>query len=183
MKSNALYSDSTLALDPKTGAMKWYHQYLQDDTWDLDYAYERLLIDLPFDGQPRKQVVTVGKLGIIESLDRTTGEWLWAKQTIPQNVVAKIDEKTGAEDDQRGGDPAYRQDDRELPRRPGRSRLAGDRLQPEDADALSAAERVLLEHDAHSRSMPGRPIRAAGARSSRAPSFRAATATSAASTR
>ena len=95
MKSNALYSDSTLALDPKTGAMKWYHQYLQDDTWDLDYAYERLLVDLPFGGQPRKQVVTVGKLGIIESLDRTTGEWLWAKQTIPQNVVAKIDEKTG----------------------------------------------------------------------------------------
>ncbi len=96
MKSNALYSDSTLALDPKTGTMKWYHQYLQDDTWDLDYAYERLLIDLPFEGQPRKQVVTVGKLGIIESLDRTNGQWLWAKQTIPQNVVAKIDEKTGA---------------------------------------------------------------------------------------
>ena len=53
------------------------------------------MIDLPFGGQPRKQVVTVGKLGIIELLDRTTGEWLWAKQTIPQNVVAKIDEKTG----------------------------------------------------------------------------------------
>jgi alcohol dehydrogenase (cytochrome c) len=96
LKSNALYSDSTLALDPKTGALKWHHQYLEDDTWDLDYAYERMLIDLPFEGAVRKQIVTVGKLGIIESLDRTTGRWLWAKQTIPQNVVAKIDEKTGA---------------------------------------------------------------------------------------
>lgn len=95
MKSNALFSDSTLAIDPKTGNLKWHHQYLEDDTWDLDYVYERLLIDLPANGQPRKQVVTVGKLGIIESLDRTNGQWLWAKQTIPQNVVAKIDPKTG----------------------------------------------------------------------------------------
>ena len=49
MKNNALYTDSTLAIDPKTGELKWYHQYLQDDTWDLDYVYERLLIDLPFE--------------------------------------------------------------------------------------------------------------------------------------
>ena len=47
-----------------------------------------MLIDLPFNGATRKMVVTTGKLGIIEALDRTTGEWLWAKQTVPQNVVA-----------------------------------------------------------------------------------------------
>jgi alcohol dehydrogenase (cytochrome c) len=91
----ALYSDSTLAIDPNTGKMKWYHQYLQNDTWDLDYVYERMLIDLPFNGTVRKMVVTTGKLGIIEALDRTSGEWLWAKQTVPQNVVASIDQKTG----------------------------------------------------------------------------------------
>jgi alcohol dehydrogenase (cytochrome c) len=93
--NTALYSDSTLAIDPATGKVKWYHQYLQDDTWDLDYVYERMLVDLPFNGATRKMVVTTGKLGIIEALDRTTGEWLWAKQTVPQNVVANIDPKTG----------------------------------------------------------------------------------------
>ncbi|HME26941.1 MAG TPA: PQQ-binding-like beta-propeller repeat protein [Acetobacteraceae bacterium] len=93
--NTSLYSDSTLAIDPATGKVKWYHQYLQDDTWDLDYVYERMLIDLPLNGATRKMVVTTGKLGIIEALDRTTGEWLWAKQTVPQNVVAKIDDKTG----------------------------------------------------------------------------------------
>jgi alcohol dehydrogenase (cytochrome c) len=93
--NTSLYSDSTLALDPGTGKLKWYHQYLQDDTWDLDYVYERMLIDLPFNGTTRKMVVTTGKLGIIEALDRTTGEWLWAKQTVPQNVVSAIDDKTG----------------------------------------------------------------------------------------
>jgi alcohol dehydrogenase (cytochrome c) len=96
MKNDALYTDSTLAIDPKTGEIKWYHQYLPNDTWDLDYVYERMLIDLPVDGVETKQVVTTGKLGIIESLDRTSGKWLWAKQTVPQNVVEAIDETTGA---------------------------------------------------------------------------------------
>ncbi len=39
--------------------------------------------------------MTAGKLGIIEALDRTTGQWLWHKETVPQNVVAAIDPKTG----------------------------------------------------------------------------------------
>jgi alcohol dehydrogenase (cytochrome c) len=93
--NNALYTDSTLAIEPKTGDLKWYHQYLANDTLDLDYVYERLLVDLPVKGEDRKQVVTTGKLGIIESLDRTTGEWLWAKETVPQNVVSSIDQTTG----------------------------------------------------------------------------------------
>jgi len=93
--NDALYTDSTLAIDPTAGKLKWYHQYLKTDTLDLDYVYERILVDLPVNGQVRKQVITTGKLGIIESLDRTTGQWLWAKETVPQNVVSSIDPKTG----------------------------------------------------------------------------------------
>jgi alcohol dehydrogenase (cytochrome c) len=93
--SDALYTDSTLAIEPATGKLRWYFQHLSMDTWDLDYAYERVLVDAPVDGKPRKQSVTVGKLGIIESIDRTTGKWLWHKETVPQNVVASIDPKTG----------------------------------------------------------------------------------------
>jgi len=94
-KHNAMYSDSTLAIDPDSGKLKWYHQHLEDDTWDLDYVYERLLVDLPVNGETRKAVVTSGKLGILEALDRTNGQWLWHKETVPQNVVASIDPKTG----------------------------------------------------------------------------------------
>lgn len=96
VSNDALYTDSTLAFDPATGKLKWHFQHLPNDTWDLDYAYERILIDLPYEGRTRKALVTVGKLGIIEVLDRTTGEWLWHKQTIYQNVVTAIDPKTGA---------------------------------------------------------------------------------------
>ncbi|HEY7300934.1 MAG TPA: PQQ-binding-like beta-propeller repeat protein [Xanthobacteraceae bacterium] len=94
-ENNALYSDSTLAIEPQTGKLKWYFQHLQNDSYDLDYAYERVLVDLPFEGVMRKALVTAGKLAIVEALDRTNGQFLWAKQTVYQNVVASIDPKTG----------------------------------------------------------------------------------------
>jgi alcohol dehydrogenase (cytochrome c) len=86
--NDALYTNSTLAIDPNTGELEWYHQYLPTDSLDLDYVYERLIID--------DMVVTTGKIGIIEAIDRTTGEWLWASpETVPQNIVLSIDPETG----------------------------------------------------------------------------------------
>jgi alcohol dehydrogenase (cytochrome c) len=96
LQNSALYTDSTLAIEPTTGKLKWYRQHLENDTWDLDYVYERMLIDLTVNGEPRKALVTAGKLGIIEAIDRTNGQWLWHKETVHQNVVASIDPKTGA---------------------------------------------------------------------------------------
>ena len=93
--NDALYTNSTLAINATTGELEWYWQYLPTDGLDLDYAYERLLIDLPFNGEMRQQVVTTGKIGIVESLDRTTGEWLWAVETAPQNIVLSWDPNTG----------------------------------------------------------------------------------------
>ena len=49
--NDALYTNATLAIDPTTGKLKWYHQHLPNDSLDLDYVYERLLIDLPVDGR------------------------------------------------------------------------------------------------------------------------------------
>ncbi len=96
--NEGLYTNSTLAIDPTTGELKWYFQHLPTDSLDLDYVYERLLIDLPVDGEERKMSVTVGKIGFIEALDRVTGEWLWHIETAPQNVVLSIDPATGAKE-------------------------------------------------------------------------------------
>ncbi len=93
--NDALYTNTTLAIDATSGEIKWYHQHLPTDGLDLDYVYERILVDLPFNGKMRKQVVTTGKIGIIESVDRTNGDWLWNKETVRQNVVLSWDEKTG----------------------------------------------------------------------------------------
>ena len=106
-----LYHNSTLALVPATGETKWYYQYDVDE-WDMDHPYERLLIDtavapnaseVPWinprlkPGERRKVVTGIpGKTGIVYTLDRATGEFLWARPTVRQNVVTKIDGATGA---------------------------------------------------------------------------------------
>jgi len=42
---DALYTNSTLALDPDTGKMKWYYQHLPGETQDMDEVFESILID------------------------------------------------------------------------------------------------------------------------------------------
>ena len=106
-----LYHNSTLALDADTGEIVWYYQHL-NDSWDLDHPFERLLVDTPVRPDPAavswinprltpgevRRVVTgiPGKTGVVYTLDRATGEFLWATPTITQNVISGIDGATGA---------------------------------------------------------------------------------------
>jgi PQQ-dependent dehydrogenase (methanol/ethanol family) len=103
-----LYHNSTLALDVETGKIRWYYQHLVDH-WDLDHPFERLLVDTRVAPDPsevawmnpdvrpgqRRRVVTgiPGKTGVVYTLDRETGEFLWARPTIFQNVISNIDGK------------------------------------------------------------------------------------------
>ena len=106
-----LYHNSTLALRPKTGELVWHYQHAVDH-WDLDHPYERLLIDtavtpdaseVPWinprlaPGERRRVVTGIpGKTGLVYTLDRATGEFLWARPTIAQNVIERIDGATGS---------------------------------------------------------------------------------------
>ena len=87
---DALYTNSSLALDPDTGELLWYYQYLPGETHDMDEVFESLLIDV--DG--RKQLFKMGKLGILWQLDRETGEFLNATDIGYQNLV-DVDRETG----------------------------------------------------------------------------------------
>ena len=80
---DALYSNSTLALDPATGEMKWYYQHLPGDTHDMDETFERILGD--YDG--RQSVFSMGKLGILWELDRVTGSFVNAIDLGYQNIL------------------------------------------------------------------------------------------------
>ena len=91
----ALYTDSTVALDPETGKLAWHYQHMQRDVWDLDWVFERTLLDLPIGGKTRKLAVTAGKLAIFDALDRTNGQYLFSKDVGVQNLVSSIDPKTG----------------------------------------------------------------------------------------
>ncbi len=83
-----------------------------NDSWDLDHPFERLLIDTAVapdaggvswinpriqPGEVRRVVTGVpGKTGVVYTLDRETGEFLWARNTVTQNVISDIDGATGA---------------------------------------------------------------------------------------
>jgi alcohol dehydrogenase (cytochrome c) len=106
-----LYHNSTLAIDADTGEIRWYYQHLNDH-WDLDHPYERLLVDTAVTpdpsrvdwinprlrpGEERKVITGIpGKTGVVYTLDRETGEFLWATPTVTQNVISNIDGATGA---------------------------------------------------------------------------------------
>jgi len=89
--ASTLYANSTLALDADTGQLKWYFSHAPGETFDLDEVFERVLID----HGPQKTLMTIGKAGILWKLDRVTGKFLDAKQTVFQNVYTGIDMKTG----------------------------------------------------------------------------------------
>ncbi len=93
--NETLFTNCTIALNPDTGELVWYFQHLANDQWDLDWAFERQIIDLPIDGTMRKTVLTIGKLGILDALDAATGEFLFSMDMGVQTVVAFVDPETG----------------------------------------------------------------------------------------
>jgi alcohol dehydrogenase (cytochrome c) len=92
----ALFTSSTLALNPDTGKLKWFFQHAPGESFDMDEVFERVLLDV----DRRKLVFTIGKPGILWKLDRETGEFLGYKETVYQNLFSHIDAKTG--------EPTYR---------------------------------------------------------------------------
>ncbi len=93
--NDGLYTASTVAIDPDTGKLVWFYQHMNRDVWDQDWAFEQTLASLPIDGKPRDVVITAGKLGIFDVIDRATGKYLFSKDLGLQNLVTAIDPVTG----------------------------------------------------------------------------------------
>ena len=70
-----LYSDCIVALDLKTGKLKWYFQEVSHDVWDYDATTPPVLLDVADSGGRRiKAVVEAGKDGYVYVLERATGK-------------------------------------------------------------------------------------------------------------
>jgi alcohol dehydrogenase (cytochrome c) len=83
---DALYTNSVLAVDAQTGAIRWHFQLNPADDWDRA-AYENMLVDLVINGRPRKALIQTGKIGWGVVLDRQTGEFLHGFRTAYDNVI------------------------------------------------------------------------------------------------
>ena len=78
-----LYSNSLLALDANTGKLKWFHQLIHHDVWDLDLPTPPLLIDVRKDGRMIPAVLQTGKMNYVYIFDRVTGEPLFGMEERP----------------------------------------------------------------------------------------------------
>ena len=71
---NNLYTDSVIALDLKTGKLKWYFQAVHHDQWDYDCAAPPVLWDRVHKGKLVKGLTLVCKSGYVYHLNRVTGK-------------------------------------------------------------------------------------------------------------
>jgi alcohol dehydrogenase (cytochrome c) len=81
-----LYTDSIVALDAKTGRLKWHFQFTPHDVWDYDAQETPALVDATWQGQPRKLLVQANRNGFFYVLDRTNGAFLAGSQYV-KNVT------------------------------------------------------------------------------------------------
>ena len=68
---------------------------MPNDQWDLDWVFERQLIELEVNGTLRKVVLTAGKMALYDVLDAATGEYLNSFDVGFQNIVTAVDPRTG----------------------------------------------------------------------------------------
>jgi alcohol dehydrogenase (cytochrome c) len=95
VKTDGLYTDCTLAINPDTGKLVWYYQHLPNDQWDLDWVFERQITRMPVNGVVRPVVMTSGKQATYDVLDAETGKYIYSKDLGLQNIVTAIDPVTG----------------------------------------------------------------------------------------
>ena len=75
-KGDNLYTSSVVALEPKTGKLRWYYQFTPHDLHDWDAAQTPMLVDAEFHGRARKLLLQANRNGFFYVLDRLTGEFL-----------------------------------------------------------------------------------------------------------
>jgi alcohol dehydrogenase (cytochrome c) len=90
-----LYTCSVLALEPKTGKIKWHFQFSPNNPFDYDAVAEMVLATLDIEGKPTPVLMDANRNGFFYVLDRTNGKLLAANPYVKVNWASGIDMKTG----------------------------------------------------------------------------------------
>lgn len=93
-RGDNLYTNSIVALDVRTGKLRWYRQFVPNDSHDWDLTHAAPMFSANFNGTPRQLVATAGKDGILRTVDRKTREVLYATPlTTIENAEVPITTK------------------------------------------------------------------------------------------
>ncbi|MCY4190626.1 MAG: PQQ-dependent dehydrogenase, methanol/ethanol family [Rhodospirillaceae bacterium] len=94
-KGDNLYTNSVLAIRPKTGEIVWHYQFSPNDPYDYDGVNELVMATLQVDGQDRDVIMQANRNGFFYILDRKTGKLLRANKFVKVTWADKIDMKSG----------------------------------------------------------------------------------------
>jgi alcohol dehydrogenase (cytochrome c) len=86
-----LYSDSVIALDADTGALKWHYQFTPNDGYDYDSVQVPVLVDASWQGKPAKLMLWANRNGNFYVIDRVTGKFLLGKPFVKVNWMSGFD--------------------------------------------------------------------------------------------
>jgi quinohemoprotein ethanol dehydrogenase len=90
-----LFLSSIVALDAKSGRMKWYYQETPGDNWDFTATQPMILTHMKIDGADRPVILHAPKNGFLYILDRRDGKLLRANAIVRTNWASGIDMTTG----------------------------------------------------------------------------------------
>jgi alcohol dehydrogenase (cytochrome c) len=92
---DSLFTNSVLAIRPKTGEIACYFQYTPNDVFDVDATDEHVLADIQVEGKLRKVMIQTNKNGFLYVLDRTNCKLIAAHPYVKVNWASRIDMATG----------------------------------------------------------------------------------------
>ena len=92
---DSLFTNSVLAIKPKTGEVACYFQYTPNDVYDVDATDEQVLADIAVNGQMRKVMMQTNKNGFLYVLDRTNCKLIAAHPFTKVTWADHIDMATG----------------------------------------------------------------------------------------
>jgi quinoprotein glucose dehydrogenase len=86
---SALFAESLVAVDLKTGERKWHYQLVHHGVWDFDIPCAPVLVNITVNGKPVKALAQATKQSILYVLNRVTGEpvWPFVERPVPQGDV------------------------------------------------------------------------------------------------
>ncbi len=109
-KGDNLYTDSLVALDVRTGKLRWYYQEVKHDRWDYDATSNVVLFDVHRNGQTVPAAGEAGKVGWFFIVDRRNGKLIRKSQpfvTMNRNMFAEQSVLPGANGGSEWSPPAY----------------------------------------------------------------------------
>jgi alcohol dehydrogenase (cytochrome c) len=87
-----LYTNSVVALDADSGALKWHFQFTPHDKYDWDSTQVPVLADATWHGRPTKLLMLANRNAFFYVLDRVTGKFLLGVPYVKVNWASGLDE-------------------------------------------------------------------------------------------